>query len=299
MTTTPGEAEASRFASFLQHLRRRGRKDATLESYSDAHAAFWRFLAASDSSCREVSDISGIDLRSWKSAMLKALRAPTTINHRLTFVRQYATWAAGRGDLTSEQLEAILSVPLVESPALAAITLPLENQRRFLRRVESTSSRRDRAIVFLLLNGLRIGEVAGLQVADVRLSLTRGAVELRGEHIKRSAHRIVPLMPRTRHALRAHIDEAQPVAHVFIGQRGPLTVSGIDKIVRGLGDDVGLEVHAHLLRHQFSQEYLEQNPGDLIGLQKLLGHTSIETTSRHYARLRLTDLEQRVARIEA
>jgi integrase len=106
-------------------------------------------------------------------------------------------------------------------------------------------------------------------------------------------------MPRTRHALRAHIDEAQPVAHVFIGQRGPLTVSGIDKIVRGLGDDVGLEVHAHLLRHQFSQEYLEQNPGDLIGLQKLLGHTSIETTSRHYARLRLTDLEQRVARIEA
>jgi site-specific recombinase XerC len=49
----------------------------------------------------------------------------------------------------------------------------------------------------------------------------------------------------------------------------------------------------HSLRHSFAHRYLEQNPGDLIGLARLLGHESLETT-RVYLRLSVNDLAQRM-----
>ena len=38
------------------------------------------------------------------------------------------------------------------------------------------------------------------------------------------------------------------------------------------------EVSAHWLRHTFATRYLAAHPGDLVGLARLLGHTSLDTT---------------------
>jgi site-specific recombinase XerC len=34
----------------------------------------------------------------------------------------------------------------------------------------------------------------------------------------------------------------------------------------------------HDLRHTFAHRYLEEHPGDLVGLARLLGHESLDTT---------------------
>ena len=53
----------------------------------------------------------------------------------------------------------------------------------------------------------------------------------------------------------------------------------------------------HDLRHTFAHRYLEQHPGDLIGLARLLGHSNLETT-RVYLRLSEDDLAARVEAID-
>ena len=71
---------------------------------------------------------------------------------------------------------------------------------------------------------------------------------------------------------------------VFIGERGPLT----DRGVRGLCDNysaiTGIRLYPHLLRHTMAHRFLEDNPGDLVSLAQILGHESLDTTSRYCKR---------------
>ena len=50
---------------------------------------------------------------------------------------------------------------------------------------------------------------------------------------------------------------------------------------------------AHVLRHTFARNYLQQNMGDVIGLATLLGHDSLDTT-RIYAQPTVDQLADRV-----
>ena len=42
-----------------------------------------------------------------------------------------------------------------------------------------------------------------------------------------------------------------------------------------------IECHPHRLRHGFATAYLRHNPSDLVGLARLLGHESLDTTARY------------------
>ena len=54
--------------------------------------------------------------------------------------------------------------------------------------------------------------------------------------------------------------------------------------MKRLGNRSGVKrLHAHLLRHTFSVNYL-MNRGDVFTLQKILGHTTLEMV-RHYVNL--------------
>ena len=59
---------------------------------------------------------------------------------------------------------------------------------------------------------------------------------------------------------------------------------------------VSPDITPHALRHTFAHRYLDRHPGDLIGLARLLGHESLETT-KVYLRLTTEDLAQRIEQI--
>jgi len=140
---------------------------------------------------------------------------------------------------------------------------------------------RDRAMFELFYSsGLRLSELAGLDLDDVNLQAGEAQVTGKGRKT-----RIVPVGKAALDAVAAWLPQRQPLlrdptAALFIGQHGsrltPRSVQlRLDRWARLAG--LGQHVHPHMLRHAFATHVL-QSSGDLRAVQEMLGHASISTT---------------------
>jgi len=137
---------------------------------------------------------------------------------------------------------------------------------------------RNYAMTQLMLQaGLRVGEVAALQVGDIILSDRSGSVRIR--HGKGLKAREVPLKATVRRALKQHLDQRQAPgqdAALFVSSRETtMPVRTIQAVMTSLARRARLKrvaVSAHTLRHTFALGYLRDNPGKLVeGSVKNLG----------------------------
>lgn len=141
-------------------------------------------------------------------------------------------------------------------------------------------SRRDRTLVSLLIDtGIRIGEALSLSPADIGEQTIRVS--------GKTGEREVPVSSLVLEQLRGLGDGR----HVFLGHKGPLTRSGGYSIVRQAMKKAGIEGRKsgpHTLRHTLGRQYISAG-GDLVSLQRILGHSSIQTT-RIYAEMAMDDI---------
>ena len=147
---------------------------------------------------------------------------------------------------------------------------------------DSALQHRDLAMWELLYSsGLRVSELAGLNVQDI--DLEDQTVWVRSG--KGGKDRIVPV---GRVAIRAIkqwlqiraslISINQPA--VFISQRGNrISIRNVQARLEKWGRQQGMQeqVHPHMLRHSFATHMLESS-GDIRAVQELLGHSQISTT---------------------
>jgi len=139
---------------------------------------------------------------------------------------------------------------------------------------------RDQAIVELLYaSGLRVSELAGLDVED--LDRDRGSVRVLG---KGGKERVVPFGATARRALDVLLAHAHPGTGALFRNRrgGRLTVRAVHGIVRARARAAGItrRVTPHTLRHSFATHLLEGG-ADLRMIQELLGHSRLSTTQRY------------------
>ena len=85
----------------------------------------------------------------------------------------------------------------------------------------------------------------------------------------------------------------RPTEHFILGERGRLTPVAINKVINFYAKKAGMKCHPHALRHTFAYNYLEQHPGDIVGLKLILGHANLNTTAI-YAQHTLDDLMRKV-----
>jgi integrase/recombinase XerC len=148
---------------------------------------------------------------------------------------------------------------------------------------------RDRAIIELLYSsGIRVGELAGLNMIDI--DFAGGLLKVKGKGRK---ERIVPVGGPALSALEAYLKKREelikgrvehyPEAPVFLNRTGTrLTTRSvgriIDKYVALSG--VNRKISPHVLRHTFATHLMDAG-ADLRVIQELLGHESLSTTQKY------------------
>jgi integrase/recombinase XerD len=146
---------------------------------------------------------------------------------------------------------------------------------------ESPLGLRDKAMLELLYaTGLRVSELVGLQMSQLRLDF--GFIVVFG---KGGKERVVPVGESAERWLQRYLSAGRPRLvrgrheTVFVNHRGgPLSRQGFWKILRAYGRQVGIaEVSPHVLRHSFATHLLEHG-ADLRAVQMMLGHADISTT---------------------
>ena len=126
-------------------------------------------------------------------------------------------------------------------------------------------------------SGLRVSELVGLTIQDVRLSDRKGSLAIRNG--KGGKRREVPLKSEIRDLISLYLEKFKPTERVFMGQRGPLKTIAINNIIEKYAKKASIQCSPHSLRHTFAYNYLKCHNGDIVGLGQILGHSNIQTTA--------------------
>ncbi|MHA2609531.1 MAG: site-specific tyrosine recombinase/integron integrase [bacterium JZ-2024 1] len=149
---------------------------------------------------------------------------------------------------------------------------------------DSPISLRNRAIMELMYgSGLRVSEIVGLKLSDIRWD--EGFIIVQGKGEK---YRLVPMTDRVKGFLRQYLEQSRgrllkgkSSVYVFVSQkRGKMTRQMIFILVKQACREAGLNskiIHPHSLRHSFATHLLQQG-AELRAVQMLLGHQDISTT---------------------
>ncbi|NJD28640.1 MAG: hypothetical protein FIA92_10130 [Chloroflexi bacterium] len=269
---------------YLAALRAAGRSPRTIEWYRANLAEFIRFLER-DGRSASAADLQPAAVCRWLIALnaRPTALAPSSLAGRVRTIKAFGTWIAAELDLPANPVRGV-PIPRVPDQLVPSLR-DHETARLIQAAAESRHPHRDLALVLLMIDtGMRLSEVASLNVADI--DLIEGRCRVMG---KGSRERIAPIGRRTRKALRAWIPVRRPSpagsSPLFVGRHGSrLSARGIHQLVRRLARRAGIETRCspHVLRHSFARAFLT-NGGDVFSLQRILGHSprSIQVTRRY------------------
>lgn len=236
-----------------------------------------------------VSDLPGIELgtlRRWLGAQSEAGAARSTLARRSATARSFTAWAL-REELISTDPSLRLKAPKKEK-SLPGV-LQAQQLTRLLAKLEEAAQEgaplavRNRAMVELLYaTGIRVGELAGMDVDD--LNPDRRTLRVIG---KGNKERTVPYGVPAAVAMddwlrrgRPRLAQEHSGAALFLGSRGNRVdqrqVRAVVKdLLEALGDTSATGPHA--LRHSAATHLLDGG-ADLRAVQEILGHSSLATT---------------------
>lgn len=145
--------------------------------------------------------------------------------------------------------------------------------------------KRDRALVMLMLyGGLRVEEVVNLRREEITVPV-EAALPARLRVLgKGRKERIVYLKREAYEVVDAYLQAQgvwQPNQPLFTSQKGqPLTIAGVQWLMRGYAQASGVAVTCHRLRHTCAR-WLAEGEMPLLSLARFLGHSSLSSTQRY------------------
>ena len=136
---------------------------------------------------------------------------------------------------------------------------------------------RNKLIIHLLLDtGVRVSELVNIKVHDI--DVEERIIKVFG---KGSKERFVFFTSKTKELLINYFIKRKEKAitdNLLINYKGEkLTERSVQKIIKLVGEKIGLDIHPHLLRHTFATDLLNKG-ADIRMIQELLGHENLDTT---------------------
>ncbi len=272
---------------FELSLQAANKSPKTIDTYREAARQFSAFLDEMGMP-REPRHIRREHVEAWVVSLLGRWK-PATASNRFRALQQFFKFLVEEGEVQDSPL-AHMRPPMV--PVDPPPVLGLQELQKMLAacRGDRFEELRDTAILRLFMTtGARLAEAATLQVTDVVIARDLRFVQVLGKGRKR---RNLPLDNKTARSLNRYLRERsrRPGAHetdaLWLGHRGPMTVSGVQQVVRRRGREAGLgEVNPHALRHSFAHSFLRAG-GQESDLMQLAGWSSRAMVERYGAALR-------------
>lgn len=263
--------------SFARSLRARNRSPRTVQSYVEAAE-----LLASHGGGRELTALTRADVEDFLTDQL-ARHRPTSVAVRFRSLQQLYRWMVDE-ELVDSSPIAGLRPPAVPDEPVQVLDEAAINRLLSCTRGKGFEERRDTAIIRLLLDtGMRLSEIAGLQVQDVDLEQDVAVVLGKGRR-----PRACPFGDKTGQALERYLRERTKhrlaaSAQLWVGARGVMTTSGFAQMLRRRSKQANIpHLHPHMFRHTFAHRWLAEG-GQEQDLMRLAGWRSREMLSRYGA----------------
>jgi len=238
------------------------------------------------------------DVRRWETSPFisdtKGL-SPLTIHGYARAIKAFWSWLVDEGYIAENSM-ARLKCP--RTPRKIIPTFSTEQIQRLMSALDprTPTGFRDHAIILVFLDtGIRLSELVNLCLEDIDFGQSCFLVKGKG-----NKERVVPFGSQVRRALRRYLSAVRPdpdssqVSHFFLSRQGfPLRPRAVQSIIARVGRRAnvsGVRCSPHTFRHTFAKQYL-LNGGDVFSLQRILGHTSLETV-KLYVNLTSLDLSR-------
>src|SRR5450759_1741357 len=213
----------------------------------------------------------------WQRQMLSNGLAPATVNRRIAALRSLLALGRALGSTASEiHLSDLRSCPTRDTrgpgaEAVAQMVTLLEQEK-------TPKARRDLAILRLLYDlGLRRAETVSIDVADVNLEAGELWVKGKGRPAKERFSLPAPTARALIEWLDVRGEEAGPLFTNFdrACKGGRLNASTFYRIVRNLGERVGVQASPHGIRHSAVTEAIK------LAAREGLDLSVVQAFSRH------------------
>ncbi len=297
--TNVAEGRTGLIALFEDYLRhQRGLSENTVRAYRSDLAHLVAFVIDSTPAPEGLGEVAvtegpltGIalsDLRAWLAQMAGAGMSRTTMARRGAAVRAFYAWAHQAGHVDSNPATRLASaraastLPSVMSPADVMTLLSVAQSR--CDDGDPIHLRDWAAAEMLYATGMRVGELAGVNLSDI--DLDERLVRVIGKGDK---ERAVPFGVPAARAVRAWLVDGRPAlvsaqtdSALLLGRRGGRAGQRqIREAIRDLCRAAGVaEIAPHALRHS-AATHLLTGGSDLRSVQEVLGHASLNTTQRY------------------
>lgn len=291
--------------AFQDDQERQSKSALTQRAYRQDMKAFAEWFVLENGEEFRPELLNSWDLRSYRTWCLEVAKiSPATWNRRRASLLIFCQWARRQRFIQTDPME---NIPAYEMVRQAPRWLDKTEFGRLIRQLEinlnaaNTPTRkaraiRDGALVALLTNaGLRVSEVCALWKSDVDLSSKRGKVTVRLG--KGQKQREIPLNSEARRWLAEwlKVRGESPGSDYFFPSYNDqeLTIRAVEKRVTQISDQAGvIALTPHRLRHTCAKRMIDSG-AQLTAVQRVLGHSKIETTAR-YAMAGWEDIEEAV-----
>lgn len=233
-------------------------------------------------------DVDLAALRAWLTEQSERGLARATLARRGAAARAFFDWARRTGRVTADPAARLASprVPRTLPTVLTADAAGrlLDAAREAAGEGEPARLREWAAAELLYGAGIRVGELAGIDVDDVDLSQRVVCVLGKGDK-----ERVVPFGVPAARAVTRWLDTGRPAlvtersgAALLVGDRGGRWGQRqVRDVVHRLALAAGVDdVAPHDLRHS-AATHLLAGGSDLRSVQEILGHSSLATTQRY------------------
>jgi site-specific recombinase XerD len=275
---------------FIKYLQKNGRASATILAYAKDLDQLLVFLE--NLGITEAKDVVTDHLEQFKQSLKDTKYTLKSISRKLNSIKSFFKFLIGEGILPTSPATGVSHPKYDISPP--RILSPLEY--RALRDSVKDDVRMYGIVELLLQTGLRIGELAALQLQDIALEKSYLKIRAFESHEARK----VPLNTTAKSAIEKYVRERPKTKNttLFITKTGnPFLIRNIRTAVNRYFRIAGIEgAKVNDLRHTFIVEQLKSGI-PIVELSHMVGHKRLSTTEKYLIFIGSTTSESKKLKI--